>query len=115
MFVRSALALAFAAAALPALAEEVRLTAPIEAGVISEGGVDLVAYYTTAADGAFVVTATWVSEEDATPHRTVLSLQPGDGTTFALPGHPRTLFRFGRHGDAVSVTSAPVWARTASL
>lgn len=113
-----AVAAAASAFALPAVADEVRLTAPIEAGTIAEEGIDLVAYYTRAQDGAYVVTATWVSNGDATaPRRLVMQLLPGEGTTFSLPGHEETSFSFGRTGDVVSITSAPApaWKRTASL
>lgn len=113
-----AAAVAASAFALPAVADEVRLTASIEAGTIAEEGIDLVAYYTRAEDGAYVVTATWVSDGDATaPRRLVMQLQPGEGTTFSLPGHEETSFSFGRTGDVISITSAPApaWKRTASL
>lgn len=118
---RALLAAAASAASvfvLPAVAGEIRLTAPIEAGTIAEQGIDLVAYYIRAEDGAYVVTATWVSDGDATaPRRLAMRLQPGEGTTFSLPGHAATSFSFSRTGDAVSITSgpAPDWKRTASL
>ena len=115
MFSRSALALALTAATLPALAEEAKLVAPIEAGVLSDGGIDMVTYYTAEADGAYLVTATWVSDSDAEPRRLVMRLQPGEGATFALPGHAGTLFGFSREADVISVKSTPVRSRTASL
>lgn len=99
-------------------ADEIRLTAPIAAGTLAEEGIDLVANFTLAEDGAFVVTATWVSEGDATAsRRLVMRLQPGEGTTFSLPRHEETAFFFSRTGDGVSIISAPApaWKRTASL
>lgn len=117
---RAVLAVAIAASALsfPALAGEIRLAAPIQAGTFAEEGIDLVAYYTRAEDGAYVVTATWVLDGDAaSPRRLVMQLQPGEGTTFSLPGHEETSFSFARTGDVVTVTPAPAptWKRTASL
>ena len=105
--IKTLLAAAAAAAALPALAGEARMSAPIEAGTVASNGVTLVAYYLPLEDESYEVTATWLGEEDAEARRLVMRLDAGDDVTFALPGHLETLYTFSRALDAVTVRAAP--------
>ena len=88
----------FAAAALiasPVFAEEATLGRPIDAASLHDGPLDLVAYYVAAGD-ALEVTATFAAREDAgEPMRVVMALGDGEDVTFAMPGYPQALYRFG--------------------
>lgn len=114
---KTLLAAAATLVALPALADEVRMSAPIEAGSLHTDDVSLVAYYLPQGDGSLEVTATWLGDEDAEARRLVMRLADGDEVAFSLPGHMDTLFTFARDLDAVTVRSAPaaVTIRNASL
>lgn len=101
-------AVAATAFALPALAGEVALDRALSAGSLHEGGVDLVAYYLPAADGALEVTVTFAAAESGAPARVVMAMADGDALRFALPGHRGTLYGFARSGDRVTVTATPV-------
>jgi hypothetical protein len=105
---RTILAAIAAFAALPALADEVRLAAPIEAGSLRTDDVSLVAYFVPAGDDLVEVTATWLGDDDTEPRRLVMGLADGDEVGFALPGHLDTLFTFSRSSDAVTVDAKPV-------
>lgn len=117
MIPKSLLAVAATFAALPAVADEARMSAPIEAASLSTGAIALVAYYVPLADDGFQVTATWLGDEDAEPRRLVMRLDEGDAVAFSLPGHMDTRFTFSRDFEAVTVRVEPVAAavRNASL
>lgn len=107
--------LALALLAAPAFAGNVALDHAIQAGSLHEGGVDMVAYYTDATDGALEVTATFAARtSDATPMRVVMALNDGDATRFGLPDHRGTSYAFARHGETVviSVSQDPKVAAT---
>lgn len=108
---KTIIAAAATLAALPALADEVRLSAPVEAGSLHAEGVTLVAYYLPGADDLLEVTATWLGDEDAEARRLVMRLADGDEVAFSLPGHMETLFTFARDVDAVTVRTDPVAER----
>ena len=93
------------------------MSAPIEAGSLDTGDIDLVAYYVPLADDGFEVTATWLGDEDAEASRLVMRLDEGDDVAFSLPGHAGTLLTFSRDFDAVTVRAEPTSAaiRSASL
>ncbi len=113
----AALTTAAALAALPALADEVRMSSPVEAGSLHADDVTLVAYYIPLADDGFEVTVTWLGDEDAEANRTVMRLVDGDAVSFSLPGHLGTLLTFTREFDAVTLSAEPVTEtlRSASL
>ncbi len=107
----SAFALALAAAA-PVFADQTVMTRPIEAGVLATEDLNLVAYYTPAAqDGLLEVTATWAATDGGEPRRLVMGLQDGDQVSFSLPGHMDTRFTFSREEEVVRITATPVVAR----
>ena len=112
------LAVVATAAAIPAFAEEIRVSAPIEAGSLSVDGVAVVAYYRPLADDAFELTVTWLGEDDAEASRLAMRLEEGDAVAFSLPGHMDTLFTFSRDFDAVTIGAEPATSgaiRNASL
>lgn len=111
---KSSLLLAATLVASPALADEVRLTRPIEAGSIAMESLDLVAYFVTLPNDGYAVTATWLGSDDAEASRLTMRLDEGDAVSFSLPGHPETLLTFARDVDSVSVIAAPVVAPTRS-
>lgn len=110
MILRSILAAAALAATAPAFADEVRMSAPIEAGSLTGGGVALVAYYVPLADDAFEVTATWLGADDAEPSRLVMRLEDGDAVSFSLPGHLDTRLTFARAFETVTLRAEPAAA-----
>jgi hypothetical protein len=90
-----------------AFAGETTMTRAIEAASLHEGSLDMVAYYVPAAGGALEVTATFApvdGQAAADPMRVVMALVDGDDVAFAMPGHPSSLYRFVRTGDAVTVS-----------
>jgi hypothetical protein len=105
---RSVLVAAFAAAAVPALAEEVRLMRPSEPASLATGTVTFSAYFVSLPDESYRVTAIWVDAGDAEPVRLSVRLDEGDAISFSLPGHPETRFTLVRDLDAVTVRATPV-------
>ena len=105
---KTLLAAAATLVALTAFADEVRMSAPIEAGSLATDGIEFVAYYVPRDGDLLEVTATWLGEEDAEARRLVLGLAEDDSVGFSLPGHMETLFTFTRTFDAVTVRSEPV-------
>lgn len=92
-------------------AEEAVMSSPIQAGSLHEGPLDMVSYWIPLADGAFEVTATFISREfDAEPMRVVMALKDGDSATFAMPGYQSALYSFEREQEQVksSVRILPV-------
>jgi hypothetical protein len=118
---KTLLAAATTLVALPALADEVRISAPVAAGSLHTDDLALVAYYVPLDDGRVEVTATWLGAnslgDDAEARRLVMPLADGEKVAYSLPGHMDTLFTFARDRDAVTVHSAPAAAaiRNASL
>jgi hypothetical protein len=104
-------ALAAAALAAPAGAEQMTMTRAIEAASLHEGPLDMVAYWVAAGDDTFEVTATFAPRAaeatPAAPMRIVMALAEGDDVAFAMPGYPQALYRFVRAGDAVTVSVRP--------
>lgn len=106
---RGAAAAVVAAALMmaPATAEETTVSAPIHAGSLHDGPLDMVALYLPVAGGALEVTATFAAhiedDPEPVPMRIVTALEDGDTVAFAMPGYPRALYRFQRAGEAVSV------------
>ena len=112
--VLAAAALALAAVATPAGAEEVRLTQPIHARTLNAGNVDMVVYYTEIGADAEVVATYAARGEDYNPQRLVMRLAAGDDVRFGLPGQRGTLYRFAHDGEAVIVETLPA-RRTVAL
>jgi hypothetical protein len=113
---KTLLAAAATLVAVPALADEARISAPVEAGSLHSDDLSLVAYYLPLEDGRLEVTATWLAD-GADARRLVMPMADGDEVAFSLPGHMDTLFTFARDLDAVTVRSAPsaLAIRNASL
>ena len=103
--------------ALPAAADELRMSRPIEAASLNTDSLALVAYFVPLADDAYEVTATWLGDEDAEARRLVMRIEDGEKVAFSLPGHLDTLLTFSREFDAVTLSTRPVVAafRNASL
>jgi hypothetical protein len=105
-------ALATALTPLAAAADTLVLDAPNTGASLHDGGVDLSVYYTADAAGIYTLVGTYApATHNAAPGRFVMLLDEGDALHFGLPGHPGTIYRFARVGDAVTVSSAPVWAK----
>ena len=107
MSYRIAAAAAAALLAGPGLAGEMTMSRAVEAASLHEGSLDMVAYYVPAPGGALEVTATFApldGQVAADPMRIVMALVDGDDVAFAMPGHPDSLYRFVRTGDAVTVS-----------
>lgn len=88
-----------------AQAGEIELTKPIAAASLHEPGVDMVVYYTEAANGYDVVATYIETQEPAQPYRMIMTLNDGDNVTFHLPGYKDTNYTFVRSGETVRVTS----------
>jgi hypothetical protein len=103
-------ALATAALAVPAFAEQAVMTRPIEAASLHDGPLDMVAYYVPAEHGALEVTANFAPREPqpetayTEPMRIVMALNNGDDVSFAMPGYPQALYRFTRAAEGVAVS-----------
>jgi hypothetical protein len=94
--------LAAALIAAPAAAEEVRIAAPIEAGSLHDGPLDMVLYYLPVAEGLLEVTGTYAPKAGGEARRFVLGLSEGDAVSFATPGYPQATYRFSRAGMTVT-------------
>jgi hypothetical protein len=105
---RSILVAAFAAAAVPALAEEVRLVRPSQAASLATGSVTFSAYFVPLPDASYRVTATWLDAGHVEPIRLSVRLDEGDAISFSLPGHPETRYTLMRDLDAATVRATPV-------
>ena len=85
----SAAILVAALLAAPAAAEQVTLAAPIQAGSLYDGPLDMVLYYLPVAGGLLEVTGTCVPKEGGAARRFVMGLSEGDAVSFAMPGYPQ--------------------------
>ena len=107
----SAAILAAALLAAPAAAEEVTLTAPIQAGSLHDGPLDMVLYYLPVAGGLLEVTGTYAPKGGGEAQRFVMGLSDGDAVSFGMPGYPQATYRFARVGatvaPAVAVSGPP--------
>jgi hypothetical protein len=114
---KALLASAVTVMALPALADDIRTTQPIEAGSLATDDLSLVAYFVPLADDGYEVTATWIGVDDTEARRLVMRLDEGDNVSFSLPGYEDTLFTFNREFDALNISAEPVISsvRNASL
>jgi hypothetical protein len=91
-----------------ALAETVTMSAPIEAGSLHEGPLDMVAYWVPLADERYEVTATFIARgEGARPMRIVMAMAADDRVAFSMPGHLDALYRFARTSDGVAASVEP--------
>ncbi len=89
-----------------ALAEDVALTKPFQAGSLHTGQLDMVAYRTDLSDGAYEVTATFRARTpSAEPQRIVMRLADADKVHFSMPSEPRTIYTFARAEEAVSISA----------
>ncbi len=102
----SAAILAAALLAAPAAAEQVTLAAPIQAGSLHDGPLDMVLYYLPVAGGLLEVTGTYAPKEGGEARRFVMGLSDGDAVSFAMPGYPQATYRFARAGATVTAAVA---------
>ena len=102
----SAAILAAALLAAPAAAEQVTLAAPIQAGSLHDGPLDMVLYYLPVAGGLLEVTGTYAPKGRGEARRFVMGLSDGDAVSFAMPGYPQATYRFGRAGATVTAAVA---------
>jgi hypothetical protein len=91
--------------ATPALAEEITVGRPIEAGSLHAGRLDMVVYYIPVEADLLEVTATFAPKGGGDPLRVVMGLADGDSVAFSVPGYPNSLHRFSRSGEVVSVST----------
>ena len=102
----AALGLVSFGTAASAIAEEVALKAPRQAGSLHTGSLDMVAYRTDLSDGAFEVTATFRARNTADePRRVMMRLEDKDEVHFSMPSEPLTLYTFARAGGAVTISA----------
>lgn len=84
------------------------LPAPIAAGALHDGTLDMVAFYVPAGDAVEVTAMFAARSNPTTPARIRMVLAEGESTAFGIPGHPGSIFRFARTGNAVTIdVSAP--------
>ena len=99
-------ALVTIALAPSAFAEAVVLKAPLQAGSLHTGSLDMVAYRQDLADGAFEVTAAFHPGGRAgKPQLIKMRLEDQDQVRFSMPNEPRTLYTFARIDDVVQVSA----------
>jgi hypothetical protein len=102
-----ALGLAACLTAVPAQADQIELTAPMQGASLHDGGVDMAIYFVEA-DDLYEVVATYI---DATgpydPARLRMGLADGDAVHFSLPGLRHVGYAFERDGGTVRVTAEP--------
>ncbi|APX21377.1 MAG: hypothetical protein CML50_22620 [Rhodobacteraceae bacterium] len=111
-----ALAALLAAAPVATLADTLTLAQPRAGGTLHTNTVDMSVYRTDAeTDGAFEVVARYIDAgSDADAAKTLrMRLEDGDSVAFGLPGHSGTSWSFTRAGDALTVTSAPLYSQLA--
>lgn len=98
----AALLAAFAPAAV--LADTVTLTVPGDGATLQGEAVDMSIYFNDGAEGTYEVVAAYVDDANPTrPQYLIMAMQDGDDVTFALPGHPETLYNFQRTGAILTV------------
>ncbi len=102
------LALGLAAClALPAQADQIELTAPMQGESLHEGGVDMAVYFIKAGD-LYEVVATYTDTTGPyDPARLRMGLADRDAVHFSLPGLRHVGYAFERHGGTVRVTAEP--------
>lgn len=98
-----------------ASAENVDLKAPLQAGSIHDGGIDMVIYYVEQGDH-FETVATYATlDNPQAPRRVRMALAEGDSTTFALPNTSGMMFTFARNDNQVRIATHPRVERAAWL
>lgn len=107
-------AIASLSLALPAAAEVVVLSAPLQGASLHTGALDMAAYRLALPDGAHEVTAMFRGRDSDQPQRVVMRLQDHDEVRFSMPGHPDTLYTFASLGDAVEISAQRAPVRLAS-
>jgi len=91
--------------ATPALAEEVTIGRPIEAGSLHNGRLDMVVYYVPIDGDLLEVTATFAPKGGDDPQRVVMGLADRDSVAFSMPGYRGSLYAFSRSGREVTVST----------
>jgi hypothetical protein len=87
-------------------AEEVTIAAPIQAGSLHEGPLDMVLYYRPVPDGLLEVTGTYAPKAGGEARRFVMALSDGDAVSFAMPGYPQATYSFRRNAGTVTAAGA---------
>jgi len=94
------------ALASTALANDIALTAPLEASSLHAGRLDMVAYRTDLPDGAYEVTAVFRARNDwDQPQRVMMRLEDRDEVHFSMPSDPQTLYTFAASFGAVTISA----------
>lgn len=91
--------------AAPAVAEEVTLTAAVQAGSLHDGPLDMVLYYVPVAGGLLEVSGTYAAKGSGNARRFVMGMSDGDAVSFAMPGYPQVTYRFVRAGTMVTAAT----------
>lgn len=95
----------FGISAAPAIADEMTMDQPVQAGSLHDGKLDMVAYFTMTDTRVMEVTATFAERAAAyAPQRIVMGLDDGDKVAFAMPGHPESLYHFERRGAELTAS-----------
>ena len=103
------LALGFIAclSTLPAMADQIELTAPGQGASLHDGGVDMAVYFIESGDLYEVVATYNDSTGPYDPARLRMGLADGDAVHLSLPGLRHVDYAFRRDGGTVSVKAEP--------
>lgn len=102
------------AIAAPAAAEVTSLSAPLQAGSLHTGALDMTAYRVDLPDGAHEVTATFRARTGGEPQRVVMRLEDKDEVHFSMPGASQTVYTFARLADVVEISAESASVQLAS-
>ncbi|WP_167620228.1 hypothetical protein [Paracoccus ravus] len=97
-------AVAMSLFALPVAAGTVSIWAPIQAGSLHEGPLDMVIYYRPVEGQLLEVTGTYAPRSGGAASRFVMVLSDGDAVSFAMPGYREARYSFVRKGISVTAT-----------
>lgn len=100
--------------AAPAFAEVAVLSAPLQAGSLHTGALDVAAYRLDLPGGAHEVTAMFRGRASEGPQRVVMRLEGQDEVQFSMPGEPDTIYTFASTGDAVEISAQRASVQIAS-
>lgn len=102
-------------AAVPALADEIALTAPMQGATLHEGGIDMSVCFLDL-DATYKVVATYVDIASGhDPARLRMGLADGDAVHFSRPGLRHVYYGIAREGGVVRVSAEPAVAEVTQL
>lgn len=103
-----------ALAPFAASAHDVTLQTAMQGATLNENGIDLSVYWMATDTGA-EVTGTYVTSwNQGAPGHVTMHLEPGEHTTFAIPGARQVAFNFRNTNGVIQVISVPSGNRLAS-